>query len=138
MVRGLDELWRRRIIREQSGGVGGATYDFSHDKIRQVAYVGVSPARRRLLHLRIASVLERADPSDGEPMTSQIAAHYDRAGATEQAVAWYRRAAAAAQQLHASGPAVRQLNRALGLLRSAPPRSGTRSSWRCTRRCWCR
>ena len=121
MVRGLDELWRRRIIREQSGGVVGATYDFSHDKIRQVAYVGVSPTRRRLLHLRIASVLERADPSDGEPMTSQIAAHYDRAGATEQAVAWYRRAAAAAQQLYASGPAVRQLNRALGLLRSIPP-----------------
>ena len=54
-------------------------------------------------------------------MTSQIAAHYDRAGATEQAVAWYRRAAAAAQQLHASGTAVRQLNRALGLLRSMPP-----------------
>ena len=69
MVRGLDELWRRRIIREQSGGVVGATYDFSHDKIRQVAYVGVSPARRRLLHLRIASVLERSDPSDGEPMS---------------------------------------------------------------------
>ena len=54
-------------------------------------------------------------------MASQIAAHYDRAGATEQAVAWYRRAAAVAQQLHASGPAVRQLNRALGLLRSMPP-----------------
>jgi DNA-binding SARP family transcriptional activator len=119
VVRGLDELWRRRIIREQSGGAVGATYDFSHDKIRQVAYVDVSPARRRLLHLRIASVLERADTSDAG--ASQIAAHYDRAGATEQAVAWYRRAAAAAQQLHAGGPAVRQLNRALGLLRSMPP-----------------
>src|SRR5215210_9344422 len=29
LVRGLDELWRRRIIREQ----GVDAYDFSHDKI---------------------------------------------------------------------------------------------------------
>ena len=119
-MRGLDELWRRRIIREQGGGAVGATYDFSHDKIRQVAYLDVSPARRRLLHLRIASVLERADTSEAGAC-AQIAAHYDRAGAAEQAVAWYRRAAEAAQQLHAGGPAVRQLDRALGLLRSMPP-----------------
>ena len=65
MVRGLDELWRRRIIREQSGGVVGATYDFSHDKIRQVAYLGISPTRRRLLHLRIASCWNGRIPRTG-------------------------------------------------------------------------
>jgi DNA-binding SARP family transcriptional activator len=33
LLRALDELWRRRIIREQ----GAHAYDFSHDKIREVA-----------------------------------------------------------------------------------------------------
>ena len=40
VVHGLDELWRRRIIREQ--GLGA--YDFSHDKIRDVAYAEMSHA----------------------------------------------------------------------------------------------
>ncbi|MDQ2906956.1 MAG: hypothetical protein M3Y81_25885 [Chloroflexota bacterium] len=30
LVRGLDELWQRRIVRER----GGDAYDFSHDKLR--------------------------------------------------------------------------------------------------------
>ena len=45
LVRSLDELWQRRIIREQ----GSTAYDFSHDKIREAAYKGLSAARRRLL-----------------------------------------------------------------------------------------
>jgi predicted ATPase len=33
LVRGLDELWRRRIVRDQ----GPDAYDFTHDRIREVA-----------------------------------------------------------------------------------------------------
>lgn len=118
LVRCLDELWRRRIVRERGGDVRGGAYDFSHDKIREVAYRRVSPARRRQLHLRIAGALQ-ADATAAS-VTAQIAAHYDRAGAGEQAVAWYSRAAGEAQQLHANGTAVRHLDRALALLRSMP------------------
>ena len=46
LVIGLDELWRRRIIREQ----GVTAYDFSHDRIREVAYGEISPMLRRHLH----------------------------------------------------------------------------------------
>lgn len=60
------------------------------------------------------------DTGGAAAVGAQIAAHYDRAGAAEQAISWYRRAAEAAQLLHANGPAVRLLNRALGLLRSLP------------------
>ncbi|MCB0183690.1 MAG: AAA family ATPase, partial [Caldilineaceae bacterium] len=42
----LDELWQRRIIRE----VGGTHFDFSHDRIREVAYLIVSPVQRPLWH----------------------------------------------------------------------------------------
>ena len=115
LVRGLDELWRRRIVREQ----GADAYDFTHDKIREVAYLALSPAQRRRHHLRVALALERIYAPDPAPVSGQLAAHYERAGATDEAVAWYGRAAEAAQ-LHAHVEAVRLLGRALDILRSLP------------------
>lgn len=54
LVHALDELWQRRVIREQ----GADAYDFSHDKLREAAYLETSTARRRLQHRRIAQALE--------------------------------------------------------------------------------
>ena len=54
VVAALDELWQRRLVRER--GLG--TYDMSHDRIRDVAYGETPPARRRMLHRRIAQALE--------------------------------------------------------------------------------
>lgn len=116
LVRGLDELWRRRIVREQ----GADAYDFSHDKIREVAYLELSPARRRRNHRRVAIALERVHAHEPGPVSGQIAAHYEQAGAVDQAVTWYPRAADAAQRLHANIEAIRLLNRALDLLRTLP------------------
>lgn len=116
LVRGLDDLWQRRIVREQ----GVDAYDFSHDLIREVAYHALSPARRRHHHLRIARALEHAFGDDSGPVSGQLAAHYDRAGAADQAVIWYGRAAEAMQQLHANSESVRLLDRALDLLRVLP------------------
>lgn len=116
LVAGLDELWRRRIIREQ----GADAYDFSHDKVREVAYLALSPARRRHRHLRVAHALERLSAHDWGPVSGQIASHYERAGAASQAVRWFERAAEAALQLHANVEAIRLLERALDLLRTLP------------------
>ncbi|MFN8517227.1 MAG: AAA family ATPase, partial [Chloroflexia bacterium] len=113
-VRSLDELWQRRLVREQ----GSDAYDFSHDTIREVAYLALGPVRRRQQHLRVARALERVFAHDPGPVSGQLADHYDRAGAADQAVTWYGRAAALAQQLHASDVAVRLLDRALDLLRT--------------------
>jgi tetratricopeptide (TPR) repeat protein len=117
LVHSLDELWRRRIIREQ----GADAYDFSHDKIREVAYLALSPARRRHCHLRVAEALERLYVLNLDPVSGQIAAHYERAARGDQAIAWYERAAEAAQQLHANLEAIRLLDRALNLLRALQP-----------------
>jgi tetratricopeptide (TPR) repeat protein len=103
----LDELWRRDIVRER----GPDAYDFAHDKIREVAYAALGPARRRDLHGRLARALERRRPD--EP--GQVAWHYDRAGERAAAVAWYERAAEAAQRMHAGADAIRLLERALAL-----------------------
>jgi len=116
LVSALDELWRRRIVREQ----GADGYDFSHDKIREVAYLTLSPARRRRLHLRVAQALEWRHAHDLAPVSGQLAAHYAHAGEVDRAAAWYVRAAEAAQQLHANDEAVRLLSRARDLLGALP------------------
>jgi DNA-binding SARP family transcriptional activator len=116
VVRGLDELWRRRIIREHNA----VAYDFSHDKIREVAYLALSPVRRRHLHGQVANALEKAYAGDLTAVSGQLARHYENAGALDQAVTWCARAADTAQQLHAHSEAARLLTRAVDLLRALP------------------
>ncbi|MBV9613894.1 MAG: AAA family ATPase, partial [Ktedonobacteraceae bacterium] len=90
VVQGLDELWQRRMVREQAAGTGD-TYDFSHDKLREVAYTSLSPVRQRLLHRRIAEAFETGYAQDLDAVSGQIATHYERAGQPERAVPYYRR-----------------------------------------------
>ncbi|WP_431919466.1 ATP-binding protein [Amycolatopsis tucumanensis] len=116
VVGGLDELWRRRIIREH----GTTAYDFSHDKIREAVYSALSPVRRRYLHGRIAHALENAYAHDLDSVSGSLARHYEEAGRIEQAVDAYARAADVAQQLYAHGESARLLTRALELVRTRP------------------
>ena len=120
-VRGLDELWRRGIVRAQ----GLDAYDFSHGRIREAAYEALSPAQRRHHHLRAAHALERAQGADLDAASGLIAAHHEAAGAADEAVRWYSYAADAAQRLHDHDGAARALERALALCRDLPP-SGAR------------
>jgi DNA-binding SARP family transcriptional activator len=116
VVRALDELWHRRIVREQ----GTNTYDFTHDKLREVAYAEISAPQRRLLHRRIAHALETICARDLDPVSGQIAAHYERAGMAEQAVPYFQRAAAVAQHVYANEDAIKLLSSALALLAELP------------------
>jgi DNA-binding SARP family transcriptional activator len=93
LVRGLDELWQRRVVREQ----GTEAYDFGHEKIREVIVSEMSAARRRLLHRQVAQALELIHADDLDAVSAQIAAHYEQAGLPEKAQPYYHRAAA---QLH--------------------------------------
>jgi tetratricopeptide (TPR) repeat protein len=112
LVRGLDELWRRRVIADH----GAHAYDFTHDKIREVAYLAQSPPRRRHMHLLVARALEALHAGDPMPVAGEIAVQYDHAGAHDDAVAWYRRAAEAALALYANVDALRLLDRALEIV----------------------
>jgi predicted ATPase len=114
----LDELWQRRIIREQDT----ADYDFSHDKLREVAYAEISAPQRRLLHRRIAHSLEAMRPDDLDAVSAQIAAHYDRAGEAERAIPYYERAALVSQRVYANEDAIDLLLRGLALLDRLPSR----------------
>ena len=111
----VDELWRRRIIRDQ-----GLTYDFSHDKLRAVALEMVSPARRRQLHRAIAEAIAVELHHDIDAVAPQLAAHYDQAGLVEPAIDAYRLAGARAVAVSALDEAVTMFQRALSLLADVP------------------
>ena len=80
LVGELDELWQRQIIREH----GEDAYDFSHDKLREVAYYGMSSTRRRLYHQRITQALETLHGMELDAFSRQIAVHYEQAGLAEK------------------------------------------------------
>jgi DNA-binding SARP family transcriptional activator/DNA polymerase III delta prime subunit len=78
LIQGLDELWRRRIVRER----GADSYDFAHDKMRVVVYAELSPGRRRQLHRRAAEALESSTPAAGanSDIAAQLAYHHLKSG----------------------------------------------------------
>ncbi len=115
VVAAVDELWRRRIIREQSP----AHYDFCHDLLRETAYAEISPAQRRLLHGRVAQALEALH--DGDPAAAAaIAYQYERAERPARALPHHIRAAETASQVFANQKAIRHYRRAAALLRHVP------------------
>jgi adenylate cyclase len=117
LVAALDELWQRRIIREQ----GINAYDFSHDKLRDVAYRELSPIQRRTLHQRVAIALEHVHAADLDPLSAQLAAHYEQAGCLRPAFGYYERAALAAQRVFAHEQAIQLLHKGLLLLPMIAP-----------------
>jgi DNA-binding SARP family transcriptional activator/predicted ATPase len=112
VIHGLDELWRRHIVREQNANV----FDFTHDKLREVAYAEVSAPQRRLIHRRIAQALEVLRAEDLNAFSAQLAAQYEQAGLFEQAISYYQQAAIRTQNVFAHTEALNLLNRALILV----------------------
>src|SRR5207249_5585907 len=111
-VRALDELWHKRIVHEH----GANSYDFTHDKLREVAYAEISAPQRRMLHRSVAHALEALQAEDLDSVSGQLASHYERAGMIEQALPYYQRAAAVAQGMYANEDAISLLSRSLELL----------------------
>ncbi len=115
VVEAVDELWRRRIMHEFRDG-----YDFSHDLLRETAYIHVSPPKRWLLHRRIAQALELLHADNMDMVSAQLAEQYARGGRPGRAVAYYRRAADVAAGMFAHAEAIRLHKEALSIVRSLP------------------
>ena len=119
VVEAVDELWRRRIMRELGDG-----YDFSHDMLREAAYAGVSPPKRWLLHRRIAQGLELLHADDTDAVAAQLAEQYARGGRGDRALAYYRRAADVAAGRFAYAEAIRLHREALSIIAAMPTGRG--------------
>ncbi len=79
----LDELLRRRLVREGSG-VFSSDYEFDHHLVRDIVYERLAPHHRRQWHGRVAQAL--VEQHGHEPARSaEIAYHYTRAEDWEQA-----------------------------------------------------
>ena len=116
LVDALDELCRRQIVKEQAGDL----YDFSHDRIRDVAYRQQSLTRRRLLHRRILEVLPQHYAGRVEVIVGELAFHAEQAGEVAQAITYLQQAAQVAQSVAAYPEVVTRLRKALALLQTLP------------------
>ena len=112
----LDELWQKHIIREQTTNV----FDFTHDKLREVAYFETGLPQRRLLHRRVAQALEALHSGELDPISAQVAAHYEQAGLFEQAIPYYQRAGSVVASIYANEDAINLFTRGLDLLKQLP------------------
>ena len=116
LVGAVDELWRRQIVRGQPDG----RWDFSHDRIREVAYSGLGPARAPLVHRRIAGAMEAMFAERLDEVSAAVAMHLDRGGQPARAIPFLERAAAVALRMSAAEESIRCLSDALRLLDSLP------------------
>jgi len=87
IVDALETWLARGLVVEEADG-----YDFSHDKIRAVAYQEVSRARQRIIHRRIAQALETEiqDPELCHP--AQLAHYYSHSDAPQRALPYLLKA----------------------------------------------
>ena len=111
----LEELVRRRVV----GGVG-ERFQFTHDRIREVAHDELLPQRRRLIHARVVNALETLCGGEIDAHALRLAQHCREAALWDKAVGHWRRAAAQAAERSALPQAVECLEGALAALDRLP------------------
>jgi DNA-binding SARP family transcriptional activator len=113
----------------------GERFDFTHDRLREVAYGRLLPTRRRILHASVVAALEDVYAGSDTIETTrrdrlnehgeQLAHHALRAEMWEKAVTYLRRAGLRAMARGANREAFGQLEQALGALRRLPETRAT-------------
>jgi class 3 adenylate cyclase len=111
----LDHLEAAELIFRRSGPPGDV-YSFKHALVRDAAYESILKSRRRLLHGRIAALLQRS-PATAPDLLAQ---HLAGAGMAAAAARTYARAAQANIARGAGKEAITQLAVAIRLLEGEP------------------
>jgi predicted ATPase len=112
LLKGLDELWSRRLIRDE----GQAGYNFSHDKFREVLYQELSPHRRVHYHKKVAHALEELCRDQLNSAASQLAYQFHQAGDKNRAMDYYLMAGDQARLVYAQEEAIEYYQAGVGLL----------------------
>jgi DNA-binding SARP family transcriptional activator/predicted ATPase len=111
----LQELAGRFLLREGAEG-----YHFHHDIIRVVVLASLPAWRAGLLQRRAAETLETLHSKNLDPVSRQIAGHYEAAAHLEQAIVYYSQAAEVALRIFAYQEAATLLTHIIDLLHSLP------------------
>jgi DNA-binding SARP family transcriptional activator/predicted ATPase len=112
----LEELVRRRVVHSV-----GERFDFTHDRIREVAYARLLRERQRALHARIAESMETLYADRLGEQVERLAHHAALGGLGEKAVRYLRQAGAKAFANSAHADALQYFTRALDVLGTLGP-----------------
>jgi DNA-binding SARP family transcriptional activator len=119
-VEGLEILLQQGLVLEQPAGLESdplqpgshLSYDFSHDKLRSLAYEQTSQARRRLLHQRVGEVYAGRAHRRRE-VAALAAIHFQQAGQLLTAAGWFQQAGEYARTVYANREAITHFQNAL-------------------------
>lgn len=112
----LEELVRRRVLH-----LVGERFDFTHDRLRRVAYDGILRPRQRILHRQVADAMEALHAVDLAAHHAALAQHFRRAEIWDKAVAHFAAAAAQAAARSSHVDAATCYETALALLEHLSP-----------------
>lgn len=113
---GVEELARRRILH----GVGDR-FDFTHDRIREVAYRQLLPPTRRVWHLQVGEAIERLYAQNLDAHCAALSVHFREAQQWSRAVGYATRFAETAARAYSHAEAVQALQAARDLVDHLPP-----------------
>jgi class 3 adenylate cyclase/tetratricopeptide (TPR) repeat protein len=116
---GLAQLVAAQLI-FQRGAPPDATYRFKHALVQEATYASLVRSRRQQLHARIARILEERHPDIVSAEPEVVAYHFTEAGLIEPAIDYWRKAGQHSLACSAYNEAVKQLTRAIEMLRSIP------------------
>jgi len=102
------------VVRDETSFVGEREYLFLNPTVREIGYESMPQGERRVCHSRVANWLITRSNEETKHL-GLIAEHLDRAGQTEQAVTYLRRAGEQAAAQFANANAVGYFSRALEL-----------------------
>lgn len=137
LARHFPDAWasthRERDIVVWAQGARRGTFEFAHKEIRKAIHTVLPEDRRPPLHRRIAEALEKTSLERSEDLGEELAYHYLRAEAWEEAAVHLRRAAERAARLGADQSAHSYCADALEIgmrLEAAAKSENERARWR--------
>lgn len=104
----------------QRGVIPRASFAFKHALIQETAYQSLLLATRKVIHARIAHVLEEKFSAHSQTQPEVLARHYERARDPLKAATHYLRAGELATTRSAAHEAIRHLKRGIRLLQDIP------------------
>jgi DNA-binding SARP family transcriptional activator/class 3 adenylate cyclase len=107
----VEEAIDADVLVEPAQSVGRLS--FSHALFRETIYEQLSATRKAAIHGRIAAAIEQAPTDRPDERAGTLAYHYRAAGELRKAFDYHRRAATAAERVHAQETALENLDGAI-------------------------
>ncbi len=107
----VEEAIGADVLVEPAQSVGRLS--FSHALFRETIYEQLSATRKAAIHGRIAAAIEEAPTDRPDERAGTLAYHYRAAGELRKAFDYHRRAATAAERVHAQETALENLDGAI-------------------------